>query len=309
MNRIALGGLLLVLASCGGRGLMAEESPYGKGLTEANEQRLVLDDMEDVSGWYNGSPEETTISTSDRHVAEGRFALKFANVVDHTKGEKNYPIGWPRTGKELGKAGLSDWSDYDFFECNVYVETSRAALPGSPLGIGFYHSGPQRSSSFPLGMVRKDAWTKIVIPIAQLESAADVQRVQLSISESEYKHGDRVDFFVDDMALTRLVEPAVARFQVDRKLLYANDRRIRATYTMMGRKDLEKVSVELAIGLQGEDAAAKVAGKAVRDGELTLPLRRPLTPGSYWARLGLRDRAGRLIDRSEVLFRVIEGPF
>ena len=145
--------------------------------------------------------------------------------------------------------------------------------------------------------------------IAQLENADDVQRVQLNISESDYKHGDRVAFFVDDMVLTRYVEPAVAGFQVDRNLLYANDRQIRATYTLMGYNGLNDVLVELQIGRDGEEAAARGGGKAVRDGEVTLPLRRRLMPGSYWARLGLRDSAGKLIDRGEVRFRVIDGPF
>ena len=40
---------------------------------------------------------------------QGRFALKFANLVDYTKGERNYPIGWPRTGKDLAKAKRTDW--------------------------------------------------------------------------------------------------------------------------------------------------------------------------------------------------------
>jgi len=31
----------------------------GKGMTEANKERLVLDDMRDVSGWVNGSPVES----------------------------------------------------------------------------------------------------------------------------------------------------------------------------------------------------------------------------------------------------------
>lgn len=289
--------------------VVGEEAPGGKGMTEANKERLVLDDMEDVADWGNGSPDETTISASDRHVKEGRRALLFANLVDHTKGEKNYPIGWPRTGKELGSGAATDWSAYDFFECWIYVETSRASLPKEPLGVGFYHSGPKRSSHFPLTEVAKDQWVKVVIPIDRIMEPKDVRRVQFNISESNYKHGDRVDFYIDCMALTRFVAPAIAEVGLERKILYTHERVLRASYKLVGYKDLETTAVELAIGKDGGPAAASVRGKAARTGETVLPLDQPLAAGTYQTTLGLRDAQGELIDRKTVELRVIPGPF
>lgn len=300
---------LLVLSLSLAELAAAGEQPYGKALTEANKERLVLDDMEDVSGWDNGSPVETTLSRSDAHAKQGHFALKFANLVDHTKGEKNYPIGWPRTGKNLAKLKMTDWSDYDFFECWIFVETSRAALPGNPLSIGFYHGGHKHSSGMPLKQVCKDAWTKIVIPVADLKDAKDVRRVQFSISESEYKHGDHVDFYIDDVVLTRFVQPAIAELSVQRKLLYTNASAVAATYKLVGRKGMDQVSVELEIGTGDAAPAAKVAARASREGELAVPIGSPLPPGPAWARLSLRDAQGKLIDRKQVEFRVIQGPF
>jgi len=285
----------------------AEEKPYGRGLTESNQERLVIDDMEDVSTWSTGSPMETTLSASDQHVKQGSRALKFGNVVDHTRGEKNYPIGWPRTSKSLAKAKLTDWSGYDYFQCWIYVDTSRDALPGNPLGIGFSHTGHRRTSSFPLKEVRKDQWVKIVIPIAKLIDPKDVQGVQFHISESSYKHLDRVDFYIDDMVLTRYVDPAIAELATDRRLLYHNDRQIAALYTLMGHRDMEHVRAEFEIG-QGATTVAKTAAHPERQGELPLGITRPLTPGDYWARLSLRDARGRLVDRRQTEFRVIAGP-
>ena len=287
----------------------APEQPCGKALTEANKERLVLDDMEDVSGWDNGSPVETTLSRSDAHVKQGHFSLKFANLVDHTKGEKNYPIGWPRTGRNLVKAKLTDWSEYDFFECWIFVETSRATLPGTPLGIGFYHGGHKQSTSVPLKQVSKGEWTKIVIPIAELKDAKDVRRVQFNISESDYKHGDRVDFYIDDVALTRFVQPAIAELALQRKVLYTSTPIVAATYKLVGRKGMEQVSVEFEIGVGDAAPVAKVAARALREGELAIPIRSPLPVGHAWVRLGLRDGQGKLIDRKQVEFRVIQGPF
>jgi len=309
MNRNVLVGIGLAVALAARCVSAAEEAPHGKGMTDANKERLVLDDVEDVSDWYNGSPEETTLSANDRHVKEGRASLLFGNVVDHTKGEKNYPVGWPRTGKELGRAKLADWSGYDFFECWIYVDTTRSSLPKDPLSVGFYHSGPKRSSSFPLSEVAKGQWVKIAIPIPRLLDPKDVQRVQFSISESNYKHGDRVDFYIDDVALTRFVEPAVAALSLGRRLLFSHDRTLIAEYELVGYKNLDATKVELAIGPRDGPPAAKATGAAARRGEIALAIDRPLPPGDYVAALRLRDAQGKLIDRKCVDFRVIAGPF
>jgi len=298
--------LLLVVA---GAPAVAGEGMPGKRPHDANKERLALDDMVDVTDWYNGSPEETELFSSDKHADGAGRALRFANVVDHTKGEKNYPIGWPRTGKDMARGGItSDWSDWDFFECRIYAETSRERLPGTPLNVGFYHTGPKRSTSFPLKEVEKDRWTQIVIPIAELIAPDDVRRVQFNISESSYQHGDRVDFYIADVALTRFVHPVIAELALDRKLLYSTDRQITACYRLMGRKGLDEVTVEVEIGRDGKPAA-KAQGKASRHGELPLRLAAPLAPGSYYATLRLRDAAGVVVDQSQAEFRVIEGPF
>jgi hypothetical protein len=314
-KKISVGLLLLILSSGmlpfgESRLIAAEGAPGHEKMTDANTQRLVLDDMEDTADWYNGSPEETQISASTKHVKQGTTSLLFANVVDHTKGEKNYPVGWPRTGKDLGKGEPTDFSQYDFFECWIYVETDRESLPGNPLGIGFYHSGPKRSTSFPLNEVKKDAWVKIVIPLDQLhENAADVNRVQLNISESNYKHGDRVDFYVDDVVLTRFIHPVVAELDVDRNVLYSGDRQITALYKLMGRQGIDRVKVRFEVG-QGDGApVATATGRPSPTGELPLDLSGPLAPGNYWGRLALVDDAGQVVDREQVEFRVIDGPF
>lgn len=271
-------------------------------------ERLALDDQETVANWYNGSPEETILSASDRHTKQGKFALKFANVVDHTKGEKNYPVGWPRAGMELSKRKLSDWSDYDFFECWIYVESSRSSLPQTPLGIGFYHSGHRRTTSFRLKQVKLGQWTHIVIPVTDLATTDDVQRVQWNISESDYKHGDSIDFYIDDVVLTRLVHPVIAECHVARKVLYATEGSVTAHYRLMGDRGREPVKVELQIG-RGNTALAAFVGPADPLREISLSAPGPLQPGTYWARLSLRGPSAERVDQREMSFRVIEGPF
>lgn len=295
---------LLVLALLA---LSADEAPYGKGMTEANKERLVLDDMRDVSGWNNGSPVETKLSRSDR-ARGGKYSLLFANLIDHTKGEKNYPIGWPRTNKSLVKAKLTDWSTYDFFECWIYVDTSRPPLAATPMGIGFSHPGHRRRSSLPLRELQKDQWVHVVMPISKLDDPKHVEGLQFNISEADYKHGDRVDFFISGLELTRFAEPAVNQLDLQRRVVYAHQPWIVAGYSLVGRKGMDAIRAELAIG-QADAVVAKTAIPAARQGEIELRLARPLAPGLYWAQLGLRDPAGKLMDRKRCAFRVVEGPF
>lgn len=305
-----LGMALLAALAAGGGAVRAEERPYGRGLTEANQQRLVIDDFRDISGWSNETPVETTLSPSSQRVKGGAHALKFGNVVDYTKGEKGYPIGWPRTAKNLVKAKLTDWSEYDFFEFWVYADTSRDALPSTPLSLGLTHPGHRVTSTFTLKEVRKDQWVKIVIPIAKLLNPQEVQAVRLNIAESNYRHGDRVDFYLCDMVLTRYVDPTVAELETDRKVLFGHDRWITAQLALMGHQGLDTVQVQLAVGPAGSTTpAAATQAAAVRRGELPLNLARPLPAGDYWARLRLRDAQGKLIDEKQTAFRVVEGPF
>lgn len=288
--------------------MLAQEVPTGKGMTDANREYLVLDDMEDVSDWYNGSPEETKISSTDKHVKQGKHSLLFANTVDHLKGEKNYPVGWPRMGKNLGKQGPTDWSAYDLLEFWIYAETSRPNLPHTPLGLGIRHPGHKRSSDFRLSEVTKDAWVRISIPIAKLADPKDVQSIQFHIAEANYKHADRVDFYISPMTLVRFVEPAVADLNVDRKILYTSDRAVTATYRLVGYQGLAETKAELEIGREAA-VVGKASLAAAREGEITLVLPTTLAPGTYRVRLSLRDPSGKLIDRNQTEIRVIAGPF
>ena len=302
---------LMIAMLCSSTAVLATaaEQPYGKGMTEANIERLVLTDMADVSAWRNESPAETKLSSSDAHVRQGKFALKFANLVDHTTGEKNYPIGWPRTTLDLATAKRTDWSEYDFFECWIYVDTSRPALPRSPLSIGLVHPGHKVSTGRDLKEVCKDQWTKIVIPMSEVKDPENVSRVRFNISESNYQHGDRVDFYICDMVLGRYATPAILELTIEQHLLFTDARSIAAQFKLVGRHGMDKTTAELEVGCGDANPVAKASIAATREGQIVLPLTARLPAGPSWARLNLRDSQGRLIDRKSAEIRVIPGPF
>lgn len=307
MNASRLSVVLMVLSfNCSP--LLAEQPPPDPQSSRTNMEFLVLDDMEDVSDWYNGSPDETEISASAQHARVGQHSLCFANLVDYTKGEKNYPVGWPRTGKDMKQDLPTDWSEWDSFECWIYATTSRQKLPKTPVGIGFYHSGHKRSTHVRLDQVEKDRWVRVVVPTDDLLDASDVQRMQFNISESDYKHGDRVNFYIDQAQLTRYIAPFVAELNPDRKLLLSTDRNLLLRYKLAGRQGLSEASLEASFG-QGDQTLSVASCPARREGEALLRFDRPMPEGECWVRLVLRDAAGRAIDRKQVPIRVIAGPF
>jgi len=283
----------------------AAEEPVGRGLTEANKERLSLDDGRTLTDWYNGSPVETTLTNSDEH---GRLSVKFANRVDHTAGEKNYPIGWPRVGKDFKKTKLSDWTGWDLFECWIYVATSRDELPSTPIGLSFNFTGRKQGTNFTLKEVAKDRWVHIVIPIAKLERPDDVQRIQFHIAEANYQHGDRVDFFISGLCLTRYIDPVITELELQRRLIYAGQRDVIAGYRLTGR-DRETALLELSLAAAGQSPLAAAQAAAQSQGEVVLPLPPKLAPGDYQVQLAVRSPAGKLLDRKSAPLRVIASPW
>ena len=302
--------ILPALVALGLSGALAEEKPYGRGLTEANKERLIIDDMEDVSDWYCAKEEESTVTAEGKQVKAEKSSLFFATRINHKAGEKNYPIGWPRLGKRLDKELPTDWTAYDFLEFWVYGETSRGALPHTPISIGIRHSGNKNSTTFRLHEVKKDEWVKIAIPIAKLKSPEDVQSLQFHLNESDYRHGDQADFHIDDMVLTRFVDPTIVTFAPERRLIFDRDPWVSAIFSLSGYQGMDRVKVQLEIVRGTEMPAAEGVAKGARHGEVTATLpEKGVPPGDYVARLSLRDAAGKLVDRQEKEIRILDGPF
>lgn len=286
--------------------------------TDPNRERLPLDESVELARWYNGSPEETALARAARGKIGG-WSLEFANRVDHARGEKNYPVGWPRCGLNLGRSTAkgqarpavalpTDWSGFDYFECWIYTQTSREALPATPLGLGFSHSKSKHRSSFPLKQVAKDRWIHVEIPLSKLADARDVHAIQFHIAESNYRHGDRVVFYLADLALSRYRHPVVAELGTARRVHFVEDRDVTVVYTLLGRQGLADSRLKLEVGQGAASPLASAEASPSPAGELSLVLPRPLAPGDYWARLSVL-RGGQTVHRREVRFRAVAGPF
>ncbi len=241
-------------------------------------EKVVLDGGEDVSAWAIA---EATVTADPTHVKQGAAAMRFAVPVDHYAGQPDYPIGWPRTYRDFQEPWEQDWSEFEFFSFWIYTATSRDALPRDPLGLILYTPDKPRQYNRTLTELRKDEWVRIVIPLTEIARHDNVTRIQLYISESRYRHGDTLDFYVDDIALTRYAQPTIDAFAVGQKAIWADARWLPVTFRMLGLKPEQQCAVEFQVR-RGQRVTAR-ATRSVGAGEQRVWIdlgTRPLPPGS-----------------------------
>jgi len=251
------------------------------------------------------SAAECTVDSSDAHVKSGRTALHWHVTVDHFAGEPNYPIGWPRINRGMPAGPSRGWSAWDFLHLWVYTETSRATLPKDPAGLILH--APDRESQYhrALTQLKKDAWCEITIPLTEIPRHHDVRLIQFYLSESNYRHQDTLDLFIDDLSLLRYAKPALLEFAAERAVLYADAKSIPVRFQLRGVKadETQELSIELR---GGGGVAAQTAVKAGRgEHRILLTLERTLPPGAY--DLAARVAGGKEVAAPQV--RLVESPW
>ena len=293
MRRLACWVAMFVVP---GTALWAQET-----VREGPFEKLLLDGG-DAEAW---GAAEAVIEAATEPVVEGDTCLHFAVDVDHTTGEPKYPIGWPRTFRNFDEPWQRDWSAYDYLRFKAQVRTSREALPSRPVGLNI--SVPDKPNAYhrTLTELKKNEWVEFTIPLSEIPRHHNVTRWQFFISESDYKHGDRLELFVDDICLLRYAAPTVADFALVQAVAFTDARFVPVQLSLLGLNPDQQATVA---------CEARAAEKLVARTEF--PLARgmhtvwldlgaePLPPGDYsvTARLG-EQTAGSLE------LRLIEGPF
>jgi hypothetical protein len=170
------------------------------------------------------STAESHVAVADAAAGDAAGALHWSVLVDHTTGEPKYPIGWPRVNRSFPAGPLRDWSAWDYLECRVLVRTNRESLPTIPAGLGLHT--PDRASAFQrtLTDLRANTWVQVRIPVASIPRHHDVRQIQFHIAEQNYRHGDRLDFYLLDLALVRHAAPTVLAFAADSAAAFTDAR-------------------------------------------------------------------------------------
>lgn len=260
-------------------------SPLSAQPAEPPMDELVLADGDSGSEWVAA---EATMQPDDVHARAGR-AMHFHIDVNHETGEPNYPIGWPRTYLSIPE-GERDWSGWDFIDFWIYTGSSRESLPATPLG--FIVRCPDKSSSFntTLSDVKLGEWVHFRFPVSSLPDPTDCAAVQFFISESNYRHGDVLDFWIDDLRLLRYSQPTIISVQPLNQVVYRDQPVLRIELRLSGLEEGATVPVE--VGLRGDDWEVRTT-ETLGPGRATVPLSlRGALPGACeaWARVAGSDR-------------------
>jgi len=228
------------------------------------------------------SPAESTVTPSAERVKVSRASLHWHVTVDFYGGEKNYPIGWPRFSHAIPEGPQRDWSGWDYLSMWIYTETSREALPREPVGLGLY--APDKSSAYSrtLSELKKGEWAEIRIPLSQIPRHQDVRSMQFHIAEARYKHEDKLDLYVDDIALLRYARPTLLEFAAENAVMFANAQCVPVRFQLAGVKPDASVEVACELKRDGK-AAARATVRAARGAQrVALDLgRKKLVPGDY----------------------------
>ena len=282
MHKVALAMVAAVLLAT----VALAQAPAREPVREGNIERLVLDDGADVdaAAW---TPAEATVNVDKKHVKHGDTALRFHVDVNWSTGEKAYPIGWPRMNRKWPEA-VQDWSQYDFFEFSVFVESSRKTLPKTPMGMTLYDQTGKKNYSRSLTDLQLGQWTDYRIPVAELKRSLPCTGMQVHISESEYKDGDVLDFWIDNISLTRYLQPTLTASTLPEQTITSASRYLMADLNLMGVKPGQSAAVTWQAAISGEGTAPRkiaATGKLTAQAGkqryyLTLPSQ-GLLPGAY----------------------------
>ncbi len=255
--------VLLLLTAVGGA--RADEPPM--------ERRVLADGG---SQWRTA---EATMRPDATHAREGR-AMRFHVDVNHQTGQPDYPIGWPRTYLTMPD-DVRDWRNWDFVEFRLYAETSRESLPNTPLG--FIVRSPDKPNSYhkTVHEAQKGEWNHVRIPTADMPRPGRCTAVQFFISESNYDHGDVLDFWIDDLALARYAEPTILSAQPLGAVQYADADVVRIEVRVTGLENGQTTKLLLRLVREGETGRRSSA--VVPSGTRAVPLEvgGNLNPGRY----------------------------
>ena len=211
-------------------------------------EKLVLFNGDTAKTW--SAAEATMLPSTDRVKTAGP-SLHWHITVDYYAGEAKYPIGWPRVSHAVtGAAG--DWSAWDFLHMWVYTGTSREALPPVPATL-IISQGADKSLNHlrTLSELKKGEWVEITIPISKLSQPNDVRLMQFSIAEDKYHHQDRLDFYIDDLALLRYAAPTVMGFTAVNAVMFDDVRQIPVSFRLTGISQFEHKHVTWELRRQG----------------------------------------------------------
>jgi len=190
-------------------------SPGHSEPVEAQIDTLQLEFLENPKRW---SPWESTVTLEEELLA-GRPIIKQHITIDHFGGDEKYPIGWPRMYFAV-KGDEGKWLEYDALQFQVRADVSRPSMKNIPLTLQIKNLAKEmfRMSIDPV----HGQWKTITILLADLPAPQQIIHFGFNISDSNYQHGDVLDFRFSGFKLTRSTLCQVDNLQITGPAIFSD---------------------------------------------------------------------------------------
>jgi hypothetical protein len=248
-------------------------------VVDGKDEVLYLDAFADPKRW---SPAESAVAVSAEVKAGDRPTLHMHIDVDHQAGEKAYPIGWPRMNLKLRPPDETAWTEWERFEFQILARMSCDKAPASTANFQFLCPDKARATHHPLRSLELGKWVLVSVPTRQIKDLEAITQVGFNISEANYKHGDRLDFYLGGFRLVRSAEFAIAEMKLAANAVFYGQPSLVLDLQVSGPP--AKVSRGLPCVIRQGDKVLRRETLAVKVGgqKMTVDIRElKLDPGRY----------------------------
>ena len=268
-----------------------------------------LDDFEDASAWLKGDPKtdleqkDTAVRSSTEVVREGKRSLAFIVHVNWTPrpGQK-YAKGWPMMTRRFDEP--VDWSTFDYLNFWLYAKTDCDLLQPRVLRVGVAAAdGKKTREWYTIPGIRPNKWQEIVVPLTMPVDWKQVGGIAFYVAEAWYDDGDKVEFYLDDMRLSRRTAPAFAGCSATARIL-PRGQAVELAAKIVGPPAGVALRCTLLDG-QGQSQVAKTAALQGKEQSVVVPLG-GVAAGGHHARAELVDADGKILDTWSGYFRSLQ---
>lgn len=281
-----------------------------------NVQRLALDENS-YTAW-KAIDKEASLAVDNEMKLNGKGSLRMNIEIDHYldgEGKKGpYVVGWPRAFREYPRPGV-DLAGYEFFSMWLRVESNRneVANDRTPFYISLRSYLPMQIKDYTMtGELEEWQWHFLLVPMANImgntspDAFKTIRYVQLGISENFFAHGDKLSFYMNDMAFIKLKKPVLNMIDTQKVVLLPCSN-IQFKISILG--NLKNYTGKLTIRLLNSDNKIAAEESFVPQATVTGALPgKDLKPGDYSLELQLIDGQGAVASSAKVKVRMINGP-
>ena len=295
------------------------ESIMKKQRASGNLELMDLGD-EEFASWKSVSS-EGKIQVTEKFKHTGNKSLLFDVTVDHKTdggGENGkYPVGWPRILMSFPANGI-DLTKYDYIALWVMVDSERDEVADdfSPFYISII-SAKRRGlyGKDIINEVEQRVWTPVILPIKEMISSPEdeefwrcVTGIQFGISESKYKDGTKIRFYLDNISLIKFKHPVISSIDMPSALLLPVKEQPLNCAIMGASNASDKYILEAAISDAKGKVVSRSESKNISGNTFMLLDTSKLSQGDYKVRMTIKDASGKIYSSSEKNIKALNGP-